>query len=397
MRSLLAAVLMLFGSLAHAAYTNVNVANACWTNNQTGCLAAAAIVGCTSCTWSGTGCYTGSGNSWGSVTASCTACPQGYERSVESGQCELPPPPECPPGSTLENEVCTCPAGQSIGYAGTVEGGLAEQCIDDSQPPDSCDGKTIIGTYNGQPVCDNLENACPAGYNPGLVNGELYCSPIIDNDPNCPDGGSYGTVGGVTACWDPEPNINDPDYPPNQDPNSPSYPGPDPSNPTYPNDPNWPSPNNPNHTPAPEPEPGDFDDSRIIGELSKLNSKASVTNEKLDTANGHLSDIADKLGQGGDPLPAHSQATAASFGEVNTAFTTRVGSSALVSSFSGMKNLVSTDGAECPEFSIDFPAPIDSTVSTIIHCELMALISPYLSAIMFAVFSFLAFRIFASS
>lgn len=227
-----------------------------------------------------------------SSTIGCGECPDGHLWDNEQQQC-INDTPECPPGAAWNGEVCSCPSGQKMGYAGTVEGGLTEQCIDEVPPPQECPPEAPqVGTINGQPVCDWQENSCPAGYNPGYVNGELYCSPIIDDDPQCHNGGYYGTVGGTTGCFDPDPNIDDPDYPPNQDPDSPSWPGPDPLNPTFPNYPQWPSPNNPNYNP---PAPGEFDDSNIVNELSQIKGRVGQTNTKLDTANNHLSDIAESL------------------------------------------------------------------------------------------------------
>ena len=96
-------------------------------------------------------------------------------------------------------------------------------------------------------------------------------------------------------------------------------------------------------------------------------------------------------------LPVHSQSDASTFDEANANFKARLDGAPVVQAFSGMADIVNVDAGQCPEFSIDFPSPINTTASTDIHCTLMTTIAPVLSAVMIVVYIWVAFRIFASA
>lgn len=236
-------------------------------------------------------------------------CPEGASWDQAAYECKS----NCGPGLSwnsvsqqCETDAPKCPEGTKEGFKSGPDGKLVESCNPDPMPPQECpEGSSQVGSVTHsdgsvQPICDN-QHSCPPGYNPGYVNGEQVCHPDTSN-PDCPDGGSYGTFNNTTGCFNPDPNVDNPDYPPNSDPGSPSYPGDDPANPTYPNDPNWPSANNPNYTGGDGGSTSSsssggtsFDDSRIVGQLVSLNGKVAQTNSKLDTANESLSGIKDLL------------------------------------------------------------------------------------------------------
>jgi hypothetical protein len=96
-------------------------------------------------------------------------------------------------------------------------------------------------------------------------------------------------------------------------------------------------------------------------------------------------------------LPNHSETISLSFSDINQDFTTRISNSPIVTAFSGMSTLVNTSGASCPEFSITFPAPINHTASTDIHCVLLESIKLVLGPVMIVVYVWVGFRIFASA
>ena len=96
-------------------------------------------------------------------------------------------------------------------------------------------------------------------------------------------------------------------------------------------------------------------------------------------------------------LPPHTEAGVGSFDEANQIFKTRLDASPIVQSFSSMPGIMSVDSSACPSFSINFPSPINKTVSTEVHCDLMNTISPIISSVMIIVYTFAGFRIFASA
>lgn len=112
------------------------------------------------------------------------------------------------------------------------------------------------------------------------------------------------------------------------------------------------------------------------------------------------SNYSDCISPNRKPLPEHSKAEsgAKSFGEVNQAFLNRISNSPMINSFQKFKNIVNIDNAECPIFEIDLSETIiGQKVSTTIHCDLMLQFVSMFNIITIIGWSFLAFRIFASS
>jgi len=95
-------------------------------------------------------------------------------------------------------------------------------------------------------------------------------------------------------------------------------------------------------------------------------------------------------------LPAHSIAPS-TFGEASASFKSRLDSAPLIQAFSGVATMLSFQNAACPTLSMNLPPPINSTVSTAVHCELYTSISNILSALMIVIWTFIGFRIFASA
>ncbi len=97
-------------------------------------------------------------------------------------------------------------------------------------------------------------------------------------------------------------------------------------------------------------------------------------------------------------LPEHTSASVSTFGEANTRFYDSLSSSAVAQSFSAVSGIVSLDNAICPLLSVDLSSTlINQTISTTIHCELMETVSTPISAVMFVVYVWFGFRIFASA
>lgn len=101
------------------------------------------------------------------------------------------------------------------------------------------------------------------------------------------------------------------------------------------------------------------------------------------------------------PLPSHTPTDSGftSIDQVNQAFMNRVSNSPIVQSFQNFENIITVQNAECPVLSIDLTdvPPINSLLETDIHCQIFENIRPAISVVMFAVFAFLGFRIFASA
>lgn len=299
--------------------------------------------------------------------------------NTQTNQCETPPP-DCSsqlPGSAWNGEACTCPAGTTQGYSGTVSGGLQQSCISQN-PQEGCPAGSYQIQVGGVDQCwtPEPENPCPEGSYAVTLEGVEQCWTPDEGQANCPEGTYYVEINNVGQCYNPEPNIEDPGS------SSSTSSGGSASS----------------STSSSGAAGSGFDDSNIVARLDQLKNKADSTNTKLDEANEHLEGIKDILeGEGVQPMPGHSQASVGTFGEVNTAFYSRVSSAPVVQAFSNMADLVSLAGAECPEFSIEFPEPIDTTASTDLHCSLYAVAAPYLSAVMMVVWSWAAFRVFGSA
>lgn len=151
--------------------------------------------------------------------------------------------------------------------------------------------------------------------------------------------------------------------------------------------------------------------------LSTSNGLNSISNQlnTLDTISNQLSGIAQSVAPGecnpessnyyaclntdmGD-FPAHSSTGGAStIDEAVTSYKSRIENSELVSSFSGMSDLVDTSNAQCPTFSIDLRDTIIGVVaSTSVHCDLMETVESYIGVLMIIIYIWAGFRVFASA
>jgi hypothetical protein len=117
---------------------------------------------------------------------------------------------------------------------------------------------------------------------------------------------------------------------------------------------------------------------------------------KLDEINSSLKDQNETPAPNTYTIPSPSNAPT-TIEAANQLYYSRISQSPIVSSFSNMKNFISLSQSQCPKFEIELPAPINSTVSTLIHCELYDTIRPILSPVMMAVWIFFGFRVFAST
>ena len=145
-----------------------------------------------------------------------------------------------------------------------------------------------------------------------------------------------------------------------------------------------------------------------VGSLQSANSQGfSALGDKLDGITDLLSqsgpcdpeqpDYLDCLTPQGSPLPQQPQPIAADTGEALFNYKSRIDNAPITLAFSNMSELVSADAGDCPSFSIDLPSPINETITTTLHCDLMDIISPTISAVMLVIYTFIGFLIFASS
>ncbi|HTF85332.1 MAG TPA: hypothetical protein VL987_12190 [Cellvibrio sp.] len=295
-------------------------------------------------------------------------------------------PPDCNlqmPGSQWDTygEACVCPTGTTQGYSGTVGGGLQQSCINQN-PQEGCPAGSYQIQIDGVDQCwtPDPPDTCPEGSYPVTMNGVEQCWTPDEGQENCPTGTYYVEINGVGQCYNPQPNIDDPDDPGSS--SSTSSGG---------------SSGSTSSSGGTVGGGGEFDDSRIVGRLDQIRNKIDSTNTKLDTANETLTGIKDILDGDAQPMPGHSQATVATFAGVNQAFYGRLVSSPIGNAFSGVSSLVNLAGAECPEFSVELPEPIGITASTALHCEVYLSVASVFSVVMYAVYAFTAFRIFASA
>lgn len=107
-------------------------------------------------------------------------------------------------------------------------------------------------------------------------------------------------------------------------------------------------------------------------------------------------DYLDCLTSDPSDLPTHitTESGYDSIDEINSNFTNRLTNSPVVQSFNKIKTIVTLSSPSCPSFSINI---FNQEISTTIHCTLWATIAIVLSPIMIAVWSILAFRVFASA
>lgn len=130
---------------------------------------------------------------------------------------------------------------------------------------------------------------------------------------------------------------------------------------------------------------------------SSGNNSSSGAGECDPEAKDYLECVA----PGQSPLPSHTPTDSGftSVDQVNQAFMNRVSNSPIVQSFQNFENIITVQNAECPVLSIDLTdvPPINSLLESDIHCQIFENIRPIISVVMFAVFAFLGFRIFASA
>jgi hypothetical protein len=96
-------------------------------------------------------------------------------------------------------------------------------------------------------------------------------------------------------------------------------------------------------------------------------------------------------------MPAHLELTFNTVEEVHDNFQLRLSAAPVSQAFASMASIFDVSAGECPVLAFDLPAPINETISTDIHCSTLLNIAPTLSLIMIAIYSFIAFRIFASA
>ena len=89
--------------------------------------------------------------------------------------------------------------------------------------------------------------------------------------------------------------------------------------------------------------------------------------------------------------------TARSIDEVHTEFSNKINNSAIVQSFSNVKNLIPSGSGNCPALSIELPAPFSRNIGTNIHCNLFEDFRPFFTSIMLGFFLIIGFKIAASA
>lgn len=145
-----------------------------------------------------------------------------------------------------------------------------------------------------------------------------------------------------------------------------------------------------------------------LGSLESTNSDGFASlGDKLDGISGQLSqsgpcdpkqpDYLDCIAPEATALPVLPQAIASDTGEVLANYKSRIDSAPLTLAFANVSQLISAEAGDCPSFSIDLPAPISETITTTLHCDLMGVIAPIISAVMLIIYTFIGFRIFASA
>lgn len=133
-----------------------------------------------------------------------------------------------------------------------------------------------------------------------------------------------------------------------------------------------------------------------------LGAKLDAINQSLNSGecNPKSANYYDCLNNSGTgSFPSHSSTGgASSIDQAFTNFKGRIEGSELISSFSGMSELVDVSNAQCPDFSINLRDTILNTVATTtLHCELMESIKPFLTSLMMVIYIWAGFRVFASA
>jgi hypothetical protein len=126
-------------------------------------------------------------------------------------------------------------------------------------------------------------------------------------------------------------------------------------------------------------------------DFGALESISSQSNTKLDEI-ASLLETQNDSGQ----MPAYS--TISDEITFNDSIMSRLNSSPVVLAMSSMSNAINfnTDGS-CPELTFYLPSPIDQTVSTDTHCSMMPTMRLVITPVMFALYLFMGFRIFAAA
>ncbi|WP_370981007.1 hypothetical protein [Agaribacterium sp. ZY112] len=140
--------------------------------------------------------------------------------------------------------------------------------------------------------------------------------------------------------------------------------------------------------------------STIIGTINQVGAKIDSINEALNSGpcDPNLTNYIECISPPPKDLPPNISAGVGSYEEAMTNFRSRITSSNVVQAFSDMTTIISLDNAICPGFSINLESTIiNKNISTTIHCDLMESVKPILSAVMLIIYTWIAFRIFASS
>lgn len=128
------------------------------------------------------------------------------------------------------------------------------------------------------------------------------------------------------------------------------------------------------------------------GSSGAASSAASSAGQCDPTSKDYLSCIGPQKSNYASHTVTDSGAT--SVEQVNTNFRNRLNNSPVVSSFSRVKTVVSLSASQCPPFTMEL---FNRTISTTIHCSLWQIMGAVLSPIMLAIWTLIAFRIFASA
>jgi hypothetical protein len=131
---------------------------------------------------------------------------------------------------------------------------------------------------------------------------------------------------------------------------------------------------------------------------AKLDSiNQSLNSGECDPKSANYYDCLNNSGTGS--FPSHSSTGgASSIDEAFINFKGRIENSELISSFSGMSQLIDVSNSQCPQLSIDLRDTIVNKVATTtLHCELMESIKPFLTSLMMVIYIWAGFRVFASA
>jgi hypothetical protein len=143
-----------------------------------------------------------------------------------------------------------------------------------------------------------------------------------------------------------------------------------------------------------------IDDAKYPKPAESMNVSINLGNmESLQgQGNSSLGEIKGLLEEqnGSAKMPAYS--TIANSDTLNQSIVNRIGAAPVSLALSEMATAINfnTEGS-CPELSFYLPSPIDKTVSTNTHCSMMPAMRLIITPVMFAIYLFMAFRIFAAA